>query len=92
MLFGTTRDMNNYVYHAEVTGCSNTVTSADAILTVNTVPEILDQPDDTIICENDGAAFIVNAQGTNLVYQWQVNMGAGFVDVVDDVNFSGADH
>jgi hypothetical protein len=40
-LFGTTRDMDGYVYYADVTTCSTTVTSATATLYVNTVPEIV---------------------------------------------------
>ena len=63
-LFGVTRSMNGYIYHAEVTGCSSTVTSADATLTVNTAPEISTQPHDTTACMNAGAAFTVIATGT----------------------------
>ena len=91
MLFGTTRLMNNYVYHAVVTGCSTNVTSADAVLTVNTVPEIVTQPLDSTICMGSGATFGVTATGTALGYQWQVNKGAGFINVVNDANFSGSD-
>ncbi|MCJ7446400.1 MAG: PKD domain-containing protein, partial [Bacteroidales bacterium] len=90
-LFGTTRLMNGYVYHVEVTSCSTTVTSADALLTVNTIPEIASQPKDSIICMNDGATFGVTATGSGLTYQWQVNQGSGFVNVVDNANLSGSD-
>ena len=89
-LFGATRTMNNYVYRAEVTGCASTVTSAVATLTVNTVPGIGTQPSDSTICMGSGATFSVAANGTGLIYKWQVNKGAGFIDVVNDVNFSGA--
>ena len=82
--------MNGYVYHVVVTGCSATVTSADATLTVNTPPEIVTQPKDSTICMNAGATFNVTATGTNITYQWQVNRGAGFVNVVNDANFSGS--
>ena len=89
-LFGVTRLMNGYVYHVVVTGCSSSVTSADAILTVNTTPEIAIQPKDTTSCLNAGAAFNVTATGTGVTYQWQVNKGAGFINVIDDANFSGS--
>jgi PKD repeat protein len=89
-LFGATRLMNGYIYHVVVTGCSSTVTSADAILTVNTAPEISLQPKDTTACMNSGATFSINATGTALTYQWQVNKGAGFINVVNDANFSGS--
>jgi PKD repeat protein len=89
-LFGATRLMNGYIYHVVVTGCSSTVTSSDAILTVNTAPEISVQPKDTTACMNAGAAFSISATGTALTYQWQVNKGAGFINVVNDANFSGS--
>jgi len=90
-LFGTSRLMDGYDYRVEVTGCSVTVTSTSANLTVNTAPEILFQPKDTTICSGQNASFQVTAQGTGLIYQWQVNKGAGFVNVTDDANFSGSD-
>jgi PKD repeat protein len=90
MIFGTNRLMNGFVYQARVTGCSTTVSSANATLTVNTAPEIINQPQDSTICSTQNASFAVNVQGTALVYQWQVNKGAGFVSVTDDVNFSGS--
>ncbi|MBK7710503.1 MAG: PKD domain-containing protein [Bacteroidales bacterium] len=89
-LFGATRLMNGFIYHAVVSGCATTVTSNDADLTVNTPPEIVTQPKDTTICMNTGATFSVTATGTNITYQWQVNRGAGFVNVVNDANFSGS--
>ena len=89
-LFGATRLMTGYVYHVVVIGCSSSVTSADATLTVNQAPEITTQPKDTTACMNAGAAFSITATGTGVVYQWQVNKGAGFINVVDDANFSGS--
>jgi len=89
-LYGPTRLMSGYIYHAVVTGCSSSVTSADATLTVNSVPDISVQPKDTTACMNAGAAFSINASGTGISFQWQVNKGAGFINVVDDVNFSGS--
>jgi PKD repeat protein len=89
-LFGATRDMNNYVYHAVATGCSTSVTSTDAILTVNTPAEINVQPKDSTICMSGNASFSVTAMGTSINYKWQVNKGTGFADVVNDINFGGA--
>jgi PKD repeat protein len=89
-IFGATRLMNGYIYHVVVTGCSSSVTSTDATLTVNTDPEITAQPKDTTACMNAGADFSVSATGTGVTYQWQVNKGAGFINVVDDANFSGS--
>jgi PKD repeat protein len=89
-LFGVTRLMNGYIYHVVVSGCLSTLTSADATLTVNTVPEITLQPKDSTVCTAAGADFRITATGTGLTYQWQVNKGTGFNSVVDDANFSGS--
>jgi PKD repeat protein len=89
-IFGATSLMNGYIYHVVVTGCSSSVTSTDATLTVNTDPEITAQPKDTTACMNAGADFSVSATGTGVTFQWQVNKGAGFINVVDDANFSGS--
>jgi len=40
-IFGATRLMNGYIYHVVVTGCSSSVTSTDATLTVNTDRRLL---------------------------------------------------
>jgi PKD-like domain/PKD domain/CHU_C Type IX secretion signal domain/Ig-like domain CHU_C associated len=87
---GATRTMNGYVYRATATDCSSSVTSATAILTVNNNPDIQIQPKDSTICINAGARFTVSATGTAVAYQWQVNKGAGFINVVNNINFSGA--
>jgi PKD repeat protein len=89
-IFGATRLMNNFVYHAVVTTCANSVTSGDATLTVNTAPEIITQPHDSTICMGSNGAFSVTAAGTAVTYQWQVNPGTGFVNVVNDANYGGA--
>ena len=90
MLFGPTRLMDGYEFRAEVMGCGATEVSGTALLTVNQVPEIVAQPQDTTVCMDAGAGFTVNATGTGLVYQWQVRVGPSFVDVINDGNYSGA--
>jgi PKD repeat protein len=89
-IFGATRLMDNNVYHVVASGCSASVTSGDAVLTVNTAPEIQSQPQDTVICLNGGAAFSVDATGSGISYQWQRNSGTGFVNVTDDANINGS--
>jgi len=89
-LFGAPRTLNGYMYRVVVSGCSASVTSDPATLTVNTVPEITTQPQDLNLCMNAGGNFKVSGKGTGVSFQWKVNKGAGFIDVVDDVNFSGA--
>ncbi|HRC88536.1 MAG TPA: PKD domain-containing protein, partial [Bacteroidales bacterium] len=89
-LFGTNRLMDGFRYRVDVTGCGFTVPSSEVSLTVNTAPEILIQPKDSTVCQGNDASFSVIAQGTAIGFQWQVNKGAGFVNVTDDANFSGS--
>ncbi len=91
MAFSISRTMNNYRYRVSVSGCSNVEFSGEALLTVNTAPEFLKQPSDTTICKDETAYMKVEAEGTNLSYQWYYNDGTGFDLVTDDANFSGSD-
>jgi len=59
------------------------------VLTVYTAPELSDHPDEFRGCPGSSATFSVAASGTGLVYQWQVNSGAGFVNVTDNATYSG---
>jgi PKD repeat protein len=88
-IFGATRDMNGYVYNVTVSGCSTSITSSDATLVVNTAPEIETQPVESTVCLGGSTSFSVTAKGTSLIYQWQVNKGAGFVDVIHDTDITG---
>jgi PKD repeat protein len=89
-IFNTVRTMNGYIYHVVVSGCGTDVTSADAAFTVNTAPELILHPSDSIVCLGNNAVMEADATGTALVWQWFVNKGAGFVLLADDVNFSGS--
>ncbi len=56
--------------HANLTG--------SALITVNYPPEIVDQPDDIIVCEGETATFEADAGlTTNPSYQWYYNDGTG---------------
>ncbi len=91
MIFSATRDMNGYSYRAVVSNCGSDAISNGALLTVDTAPEFISQPEDSTICFGEDGTFEVQAQGTGLTYQWYVNTGTGF-DPVDDLspNYSGA--
>ena len=88
-IFGATRLMDGNIYHVVVSGCTIPLTSADATLTVSTIPEIQVHPKDSTICMNAGATFTVSATGTGITYQWWINKGLGFVKAVNDANLSG---
>jgi gliding motility-associated-like protein len=55
-------------------------------MTVNASSGITTQPTDVIACENNSAGFSVQAMGTNLQYQWQVNTGSGWTDVTGETD------
>ena len=46
-------------------------------------------PANSSICEGAGTSFTITATGATS-YQWQVDPGGGFVNVVDNANYSGA--
>ncbi len=92
-LTGITAPMNNYQYRCIVTGtCAPlTVTSNNAILTVNAATSISIQPTGSIICANTNTSFTVAATGSSLTYQWQVstNGGATYINLTTNAPYSG---
>jgi len=89
-IFNCVRDMDGYIYHVVVSTCGTDVTSPDAVFTVNTAPELTLHPSDTTICLGQSTVMEADATGSSITWQWYVNQGAGFVEVVDDAIFSGA--
>jgi len=66
------------------TACGNTVTSNCATYTVINPVTISAQPSNVVICSGSNISFTVagnSAQPIN--YQWQVNTGSGFVNVIN---------
>ena len=66
--------------------------STTALLTVLKVPAITTFTPSRTICENDNCSFNVQSPGGNglFTYQWQVDSGFGFVDVINNFNYTGA--
>lgn len=66
--------------------------STTATLTVLKVPAITSFTPSRTICENDDCNFNVQSPGGGglFTYQWQVDSGLGFVNVVNNFNYSGA--
>lgn len=95
---GATTALNNNRYRVVITGsCGAPVTSAGAILTVNTPAIITTQPASTSVCATPSTAgtsatFTVAATGGNLTYQWQVSTDGGttFTNVANGANYAGA--
>jgi len=57
---------------------------------VNQSPSINSQPASLTVASGNNASFTVNASGTGLSYQWQVDTGAGFVNISNSAVYSGA--
>jgi PKD repeat protein len=70
---------NGHAFRAAVSStCGSSVTSFPAFLTVNELPEIIDQPDNVTVCEYAIADFIVDAgMTTGATYRWQRSDDAG---------------
>lgn len=72
-----TTSMTGYQYRCVVNGQCGSTTSSTASLTVNTLPEILNQPVGLTQCTGTSATFTVGATGTAITYQWQVSTDGG---------------
>ncbi len=91
-LFSVDRSMDGNMYRAVITGdCGAPARTAEVMLTVQTAPEVITQPVPLTACENTPAVFQLEAQGTNVTYQWQVNEGAGFRDIGAADPYTGYD-
>jgi PKD repeat protein len=90
-IFNSVRTMNGYKYHVVVSGCPPDVTSTDAVLTVNTAPEITTHPSDVTTCFGNNVNMDADGTGTSITWEWFVNKndGFGFVPVIADAHFSG---
>jgi PKD repeat protein len=53
------------------------------------VLSIVNQPTLVEACVGNPVLLEVEADGTNLTYQWQINRGSGFEDLSNDATFSG---
>ncbi len=71
-------------------GCGDMFITSPATLEVSSSAMIILDPEDQIICEDEMFVLTAEATGVNVNYQWQVNDGNGFLNVVDDAMYSGA--
>lgn len=73
-------------YRCRITsGCANLYTEA-ALLTVNPVTAIIQQPVDLTLCSGDAALIPVTASGTSLTYEWKLNG----ITLADDGTIAGS--
>lgn len=68
-----------FQYRCELnTGCTPSATTNSATLTVNSQPNIILSPSSVFACPAGSTSFSVNASGTGITYQWQINTGSGW--------------
>ena len=84
--------INGYAYRCVIgSSCPpNILISGAGTLTIGTSIPVTTQPTNTTICSGGTANLSVTTGGANVVYQWQVNTGSGYADVVNGTNYSGA--
>ena len=82
---------NNNQFRCIVTGvCSAPVNSQSATLTVNSnLPVINSQPVPVTICSGDTAKFFIGAGPSTVLYQWQIDAGLGFVNLINNQSYIG---
>lgn len=71
--------------------CATDFPSFEAVLQIVEEPEITSNPQDVTVCENDPANFSITSNGVGLVYQWQIDMGSGFMNISNTGIYSGTD-
>lgn len=87
-----TTGMNGTAYRCKVTSSCGptTVNSNCAVLSVVSPAAVTVQPVSQTICNGVNTSFTIVASGSGVLYQWQVNTGAGFVNISNGGVYSGA--
>lgn len=80
-------NLNNAKFRCLINNYCQTI---DAVLNVIPVVTITSNPSTVTICEGNFANFTLTATGQGLTYRWQVNTGAGFVNIYDGTYYQGA--
>lgn len=72
---------NNYTYRCLITHGTCMDTSNYATLTATCVLKIITNPNSMMYFVDSTATFIVSASSTKATFQWQENMGSGFINL-----------
>lgn len=70
--------------------CFGSQTSDEILVSIQDVLQITNQPTSDQYCEGEQVAFQLVAEGVGLTYQWQVDIGSGFMDLMNGGIYSGA--
>ncbi|MES2382262.1 MAG: SBBP repeat-containing protein [Bacteroidota bacterium] len=91
-LIATTIAQNNNTYRCLITNGSCIDTSSVGLLTVTCILNFTSQPSSQSINNGENAQFIVIANSPNANYQWQQNTGSGFINISNNILFSGTNN
>ncbi len=71
-------------------GCDDVLETQEVLLEVSSSAMIDLEPMTQTICEGEEFILTTSANGSNLIYQWQLDNGAGFNNLSDDATYSGS--
>jgi gliding motility-associated-like protein len=71
-------------------GCEQTLTGLKILSFTQPAIGTAGQPAGVTVCAGANTAFQVNATGTSLVYQWQVDAGSGFTNITNGGVYAGS--
>lgn len=77
-------------YHRITRSATCLQTGNPVTVNVITAPTITSQPAAQQACEGQPATFTVSATGTSLAYQWQADIGTGYININNVGVYSGA--
>lgn len=80
---------NNYRYRVLLSNSCGIDTSVSALLSVNSVPTILEEPSTRAICEGSVGFLKTRVTGAALNFQWQLVEASNFIDLADDATYGG---
>ena len=88
-LTGATASYVGYQYQLLINGCLVQQTSSVASIISGGTISITQQPIPLTVCQGDPATLSVTATGGSS-YQWQVDGGSGFINVINGNGYTGA--
>ncbi len=78
-------------WYYEVAGVTDFAATSSYFAVVSLSPPLItNQPSNATICEGNPSSFSITASGMGIItYQWQINCGSGWIDLVNDATYSG---
>ena len=88
---GIMKELNTSIYRCKISGvCGSIIYSDNVELSVVLPPQIVTNPVDSSVCPQESASFSVIAEGSELLYRWQMYISEGFVDLTDNDIYYGS--